>query len=144
MTDAPAKALSRFAAKVEFDPLTGCVLWTGGKSSGRAGTVEYGAFHFDGKRWPAHRWAGKFIHGIEMKPDTEIRHTCGNTLCVQHLEGVEPGGNTRQYWLLVSLGYEEGPEKEEDAGPEIPFDTHPVPAWLQPFIKEADHDDVPF
>lgn len=87
-----ATALERFAAKCEFDPATGCVMWTGGTTSGRGHSAPYGSF-WDGRRWFAHRWAAKHIHGLNidgMQVDHCCPHTGGrpNTLCVEHLQAV--------------------------------------------------------
>lgn len=156
MIDVPAiaKAMVRFAAKVRFESHTGCVVWIAGTSSARGGEARHGAFKFNGKRWPAHRWAAVYIHGKELEPGMEVVHTCSNTLCVQHVNAEYPIGNTRQHWLLVSMGYGGGVDEEEEnaqsiAGAqedevEIPFDVYPVPEWLRPFLEEADTDEVPF
>lgn len=155
MINAPgiAKAMARFAAKVRFESHTGCVVWIAGTSTARAGEARHGAFSFNSKRWGAHRWAAIYIHGQEVEPGMEVVHTCDNTLCVQHVKAEYPIGNTRQHWLLVSMGYGDGVDDESeneqsDKGAQedevdIPFDVHPVPEWLKPFLEEAD-DEVPF
>lgn len=88
-----ASSLDRFAAKCEFDPATGCVLWTAGTTQGRGHSAPYGSFWDDGRRWFAHRWAAKHIHGLKiegMQVDHCCPHTGGrpNTLCVEHLQAV--------------------------------------------------------
>jgi hypothetical protein len=155
-------ALQRFAEKCEFDPVTGCVLWTGGTSTGRGNTTRYGVF-WDAGRVFAHRWAAVHIHGIDLGSD-EAGHCCPhgpNSLCVQHLEGQTKAANiaerntrvakvnqsaaTRQHYLFQQIGLSE-PEPVTAAladVPEIPF--YEPPEWLRPYIqpKEA-NDDCPF
>jgi hypothetical protein len=123
--------------------VTGCVVWTGATSHARAGEKRHGAFWYEGKRWPAHRWAAQFIHGLGVTPEKEVRHTCRDTLCVQHVACEAPTGNTRQHWLLVSLGYGEDPDPDEPE-PDIPFDVHEPPDWLRPYIVKVDGDEPPF
>lgn len=154
--------LERFADKCEFDPATGCVLWTGGTTAGQGNSARYGAF-WDGGPWKAHRWAAVNIHGIDLGAN-EAGHTCPagpNTLCVQHLSGQTKADNiaerntrvankgqqdatTRQFYLFKQLGIVEEPEPENPAGSaDIPF--FEPPEWLRPYIKkEHDNDDCPF
>jgi hypothetical protein len=85
--------MERFAAKCEFDAATGCVMWTGGTTQGRGHSAPYGSFKDGGRRWFAHRWAAKHIHGLDIdgyQVDHCCPHTEGrpNTLCVQHLQAV--------------------------------------------------------
>lgn len=98
---APLPALDRFLAKCRFEPATGCVLWTGGQTSGRGHHVPYGAFWFEGCRWFAHRWAAKFIKGMEIDGH-QVDHHCSdvvpgmikpNTLCVEHVGPLTTGQN---------------------------------------------------
>lgn len=147
------KPLERFAKYLRFDATTGCVLWTGGTCSGRGHTSPYGAFWFEGKRWSAHRWAAKFIHGLEidgLHVDHNCPHTGGlpNTLCVEHLQAITNAENVKlqhsRYWVHVQVGLELEPPvytPEEDA---IPF--YEPPAWLvelQPALKVV-ASDCPF
>lgn len=86
-------AIERFARFLDFDPATGCVVWTGGTTMGRGHSAPYGSFWFEGKRWFAHRWAAKYIKGIIIdgfQVDHNCPHTGGkpNTLCVEHLQAV--------------------------------------------------------
>ena len=152
-------AIERFAAKCAFDPVTGCVMWIGGKTSGRGHGEPYGSFWFEGERWFAHRWAAMHIHGFEIT-GLQVDHCCPagpSTLCVEHvkpepaevnrvLQSLRPGRafqtlTTRQWWLFVTKGIEEEPVREriEDG---IPF--HQPPAWLRPFLKQEKNDDCPF
>lgn len=142
----PRSALDRFREKCRFDPVTGCVLWIGGKTSGRGNTAVYGSFWFEGRRWFAHRWAAAYIHGLDIGGVTAghcCPHTGGkpNTLCVEHLKPETLAANvaerntrvaqdsaTRQYWLFVHLGIEEAPPVYEAPADGIPF--YSPPAWL--------------
>lgn len=157
----PLDALARFAAKCRFDPVTGCVLWTGGKTRGRGNTATYGSFWYEGSRWFAHRWAGVHIHGLDLE-GLQAGHCCPHgpdTLCVQHViaqtgaqniaEQIErlgpPGtrkpraeqsGLDRQFWLLVEKGYGPPPEPPAANDPaDIPF--YAPPDWLRPFLVDA-------
>lgn len=158
-TKNPVPALQRFAEKCAFDPVTGCVMWVGGTTSGRGHGEPYGSFWFEGERWFAHRWAAMHIHGFEIT-GLQVDHCCPagpSTLCVEHvkpepaevnrtLQSLRPGRafqtlTTRQWWLFVTKGIEEEPVREriEDG---IPF--HQPPAWLRPFLKQEKNDDCPF
>lgn len=156
-------ALERFAEKCEFDPVTGCVLWVGGTTSGQGNTARYGAFWDEGRRVPAHRWAAVNIHGIDLGSD-EAGHCCPhgpNSLCVQHLAGQTKAENiaerntrvakanqtaaTRQFYLFKQLGIlEPEPVSVEPADvPTIPF--YEPPEWFRPYIKPKEaNDDCPF
>lgn len=156
----PAReALARFAEKCVFDPVTGCVLWTGGTSAGKGNTARYGRFWHEGFMWYAHRWAAVHIKRLDLGTD-QAGHNCPlgpNTLCVEHVTGqtqlenlAELNGRLkarqtaeqRQYWLFVQLSIEptpEGPKVDPDA---IPF--YAPPAWLAPFLKTEQTDECPF
>lgn len=152
--------LERFAEKCEFDPLTGCVVWTGATQAGQGNTTRYGSFWDQGRSIRAHRWAAVHIHGIELGTD-EAGHCCPhgpNSLCVQHLEGQRKADNiaerntrvakanqtaeTRQFYLFKQLGILE-PEPEIDRLMDelnnVPF--YEPPEWFRPFIKKANNDD---
>lgn len=165
----PLDALARFAAKCEFEPSTGCVLWRGGTTQGRGNTAVYGSFWDDGRRWSAHRWSGVHIHGLALD-GVQAGHTCPcgpNTLCVEHVAAqtqqenldelngrlaarrVEQSATERQYWLFVSLGIERLPEAPaRDPAADIPF--YEPPEWLRPFLVDrpvksgVQVDDCPF
>jgi hypothetical protein len=147
-------ALDRFAEKCAFDPVTGCVMWVGGTTSGHGHNQPYGAFWFEGRRWFAHRWAVLHIHGFEIE-DLQVDHCCPcgpSTLCVEHVKVVTSAENrelqtirkdhrcaqnplTRQHWLLVTRGFEqyEAPKREIL---DIPwFDP---PRWLHPYLLERE------
>lgn len=153
-------ALTRFAEKCAFDPVTGCVMWVGGKTQGHGHSQPYGAFRDQGFRWYAHRWAAHHIHGFDIT-GLQVDHCCPagpSTLCVEHvrpltqeanryLQNVRPGRAwqdlaTKQFWLLVAKGYEQPPERIERPAGGIPFFEPPL--WLQPFLKQENFDDCPF
>lgn len=157
--------LERFISFCQFDPTTGCVLWTGGTTTGRGNSAPYGAFWFEGRRWSAHRWSAKHIHGLEID-DLDVDHCCepyraggpeplpANTLCVQHVQaltGAENGRlrHARQNWILTQKGFLEAPPlfAELCAPPEydaVPF--YEPPAWLKSGvdIPVNSADDCPF
>lgn len=161
MADDPVvvRALARFAAKCEFEPDTGCVVWRGGTTSGQGCTTRYGSFWFDGRRWFAHRWACVFIHGLDPGNDT-VGHYCEhtfdgqpNSLCVQHVRPqtmadnvaernrrywatrkAEQAAGTRLYWKLVQLGYEPSPYPERDPLVQIGAPRFAPPDWLKPHL----------
>lgn len=146
-----APALERFLHYCRFDSTTGCVLWTGGTTSGRGHNAPYGAFKYEGRRWYAHRWSAKFIHGLEID-DRQVDHCCPpnragwdplppNTLCVQHVQALVGSENRslqdeRRLWILTQKGLLEPPPlfAELMAPPElVPFvGVHERPAWLGP------------
>lgn len=117
-------ALDRFLDKCRFNPVTGCVEWVGGKTRGRGKTSWYGSFWYEGKPWKAHRWAARFIHGLEID-GLEVDHECGNTLCVHHLQAVTGQVNREWYWIRIEVGLI---EEEPDYAPEddgIPWFSPP-------------------
>lgn len=152
-------ALERFAEKCAFDPVTGCVMWIGGRTSGRGQSQPvYGTFWDQGRRWSAHRWAGVHIHGLDLSGTTGD-HNCPHgprTLCVEHIQassvvvnselrhsrpGIGAQDNaTKQYWIFVAKGIEQPPPDPEIETPDIPF--YSPPAWLAPFLEKP--DDCPF
>lgn len=156
-------AFERFVEKCRFDPVTGCVLWTGGTSAGRGNTARYGVFWFEGSRWFAHRWAAVHIHDFNLG-ESQVGHCCPhgpNTLCVHHLKPQTQEENLaelnerlkakasqslreRQFWLFVSLGIERLPETEKLAREDmVPF--YEPPEWLRPFMPKTEiSDDCPF
>lgn len=132
--------LDRFRKYCRFDPVTGCVIWIGGRTRGRGNTAEYGRFWFDGKSWLAHRWSAIYIHKLPIENVT-AGHCCPhghNTLCVEHIRPETLADNVaerntriaaeRKYWLLVERGYEPPPEIERDDA-EIPY--YLEPEWLR-------------
>lgn len=121
-------ALDRFLDKCRFDPASGCVEWIAGKTRGRGKTRWYGVFKYLRRRWSAHRWAARYILGLEID-DLEVDHECGNTLCVRHLQAVTGAVNRELYWIRVEVGLEEDfhdPPAENDG---IPY--HHPPAWFE-------------
>lgn len=143
--------LARFLKYCRFDAGTGCVVWTGGTCSGRGHTSPYGAFWFEGKRWSAHRWAAKFIHGLEidgLHVDHCCPHTGGlpNTLCVEHLQAVTNAENVKlqhaRYWIHVQVGLEPEEPTWQDDPDLIPF--HEAPAWFLAGQTPLILDECPF
>lgn len=158
-TKNPVSAIKRFASKCAFDPVTGCVMWVGGKTSGRGHNEPYGSFWFEGVRWFAHRWAAIHIHGFEIT-GLQVDHCCPvgpSTLCVEHLkpepasinreyQTLRPGRafqtlETKQWWLLVTKGIEEEPARERIVDG-VPF--YGPPEWLRPFLIKEKVDACPF
>jgi hypothetical protein len=150
--------MERFLSKCRFDAGTGCVIWTGGQTSGRGHSAPYGSFWFEGRRRFAHRWACRFIHG-HMIDGLQVEHYCPNrahpnTLCVEHvhplpglfnrelqtLRGQEPSQDVaeRMRWIYVQVGLEIPPPVSLDAFEQIPF--YEPPYWLRP----ADPTGCPF
>lgn len=74
----------RFEAKIQVDPESGCINWTGAiKRSG------YGCLSIGRKLHYAHRIAYERVHGA-IPEGLIIDHTCHNTACVNpaHLQAV--------------------------------------------------------
>lgn len=139
---ATTPALVRFAAKCRFDPCTGCVVWIGGQTQGRGHNVPYGSFWFEGRRWFAHRWAAKFIHGLEID-ELQVDHCCPaqalpNTLCVEHVQVLTAERNRhlqthrRRMFIHLQVGllsYEDVYGPDEGVACDVPF--YDEPAWLR-------------
>jgi len=81
---APIPAAVRFAAMAPTvpDPVTGCLIWTRGKSGG-----GYGVFWRGKRPVSAHRMAYELAHG-RITDGMHIRHACDTPLCVNpdHLD----------------------------------------------------------
>lgn len=82
----------RMAVYTSFDPATGCVNWTGGKSLKGYGRIRVGAKH-----QAAHRVAWELERG-PIPPGLVIDHLCRNPACCrpEHMEPVTTGENTRR------------------------------------------------
>lgn len=137
--------LERFRSYCRFEPETGCVIWTGGTTCGRGNHIPYGSFWAEGRRWFAHRWAAKHIHGLDID-NFHVDHYCPNiptpnTLCVQHLRCLTPRDNSvlmherRRAFIYMQVGllrYEDVYGQEPGITPldesMIPF--HQPPTWL--------------
>lgn len=136
-------ALARFRKYCRFDPITGCVLWVGGKTKGRGHHVDYPSFWYDGQRWFGHRWSARFIHGLDID-GFHVDHCCPNvplpnTLCVEHVQAKTPRENRelqtdrRRRFIHLQVGIL---RYDEIYGPPIdPIDTDGFPffqppAWL--------------
>lgn len=68
-------ATQRFNAKWKADA-NGCHVWTAAKNKG------YGIFTHKGRTWRAHRWALRFIAGVELLEGLQCDHLCNNPSCV--------------------------------------------------------------
>lgn len=136
--------IARFAAKCEFKPGTGCVLWTGAKTRGRGKTVTYGSFWYEGKAWRAHRWSAEFIHGQDFPDDYQVDHECNDPMCVEHVQAIPAPVNRELQWIRVQVGTDELEDEERpEHDKEVPF--HEPPDWLKPFMKKAgESNDPPF
>lgn len=149
-----APAIERFLAKCQFDPVTGCVVWTGGTSAGRGNSARYGVFWDQGRRHFAHRWSAIHILGLDVEGVT-VGHCCPhtggkpNTLCVAHLRPetlaenvaernrrVAQSSTERQFWLLVQRGYEKAPPVYEPEPEGVPFFS--PPSWFPTRNQTAD------
>lgn len=140
-SDDVLRALARFRDKCRFEPETGCVIWTGGQTMGRGHHVPYGSFWFEGRRWFAHRWAAKFIHGLDID-GFQVDHCCEatatpNTLCVQHLQAATPKENRdlqtmRKRFVFLQKGLLDYADvygfKHEPDVDAVPF--YSPPRWL--------------
>lgn len=138
-------ALQRFAKFLEFDPTTGCVMWTGGTTMGRGHTAPYPSFWDQGKRWLGHRWAAKYIHGLDIdgfQVDHCCPHTGGrpNTLCVEHLQAVTHYEHVeleqRRNWIYVQVGLLEAEPLFEPDPNALP--CHRPPAWFLRLVHDRD------
>ena len=124
--------LTRFLNYCRFDPMTGCVLWVGGRTRGKGHTGWYGCFKYKGKSWKAHRWAAKFILGLRVDDLVQVDHCCPhgpNTLCVRHLQSVTPEVNRELQWVRVQVGLDPEPDPVERTDAGIPF--YEAPEWAR-------------
>lgn len=129
-SDVSIETLRRFYAKLEVDPChgfegTACVLWTGGKSCGQGKTIKYGVLKHNGRRWYAHRWVAKYIHGQEID-FKQVDHQCNRPLCVAHLLAMTPEWNRELQWIRVQVGIDDNPR------PQFAPDEHAVPFYDPP------------
>lgn len=147
------EAFERFLRYCKFDPGTGCVVWTGGTTAGRGHSARYGAFWFEGRRWFVHRWAAKYIHGLDID-GVQVGHCCHdyvpsltapNSLCIEHLEAQTPEINRaaqtehmravrqtieqRRFWVHAQVGILEPPPVSHPCFTQIPF--YEEPEWLR-------------
>lgn len=132
-----ADDIRRFVSKCRFDATTGCVLWVAGKTRGRGKTAWYGSFKYQGKRWSAHRWAAKYILGLEID-DLDVDHKCNNTLCQLHLQAVTKDVNSAYYWIRVEKGVFDLPEPDAIDDDGIPY--YWPPAWFAQFTDRSGQD----
>lgn len=129
--------MQRFLSFCRFEPETGCVLWTGAQSMGRGHHVPYGTFWFEGRRWFAHRWSAKFVHGIEID-NMQVDHCCDtiplpNTLCVQHVQALTPAQNRELQHRRKHVHLEVGLLRYEDVyGPAPDVEDLDLPPYYEP------------
>lgn len=144
-------AWSRFVEKCRFDPTSGCVLWDGGQTSGRGHHAPYGSFWFEGRRWFAHRWAAKYLHGQDID-NMQVDHCCPDgpdTLCVHHLQSITPTLNRELQWIRTQVGLLPPPVTIERNPDEIPFFNPPIwltvpPSWCMSHAPaRSPENDVP-
>jgi hypothetical protein len=152
-------ALERFISFCRFVPETGCVVWTGGQTKGRGHSIPYPSFWYAGKGWLGHRWAAKFIHGLDID-GFHVDHCCPhtptpNTLCVQHVQAITPRENRelqhsrRKHFIHLQVGitdYEDvyGYPAQVPAIPEDSIPFHEPPAWLNLKGETNGISDCPF
>lgn len=81
-TETMAQRLARSSVNVP----SGCVEWTGAKT-----TAGYGHFDLRAVHYYAHRAAYELVHGV-VGADLEINHKCRNKACINpdHLEALDP------------------------------------------------------
>ena len=86
----------RFEAKVSYEPMSGCWLWTG-----HIDRFGYGAFWVNGKVGKAHRVAWVLKNGTIGK-GLEVDHVCHNRSCVNpdHLRLATHTENMRNMLLF--------------------------------------------
>jgi hypothetical protein len=146
--------MQRFLSFCRFEPETACVIWTGGQTSGRGHHSPYGSFWFEKRRWFAHRWAAKYIHGQTIE-GLQVDHCCPhiprpNTLCVEHVQSITLLENValqhRRTAIHLQVGllrYEDvyGPEPDPGEMDRVPF--YSPPSWLG-HNGGPTHDDCPF
>lgn len=150
------RALTRFRAKCRFEPETGCVIWTGGKTRGRGHHIPYGSFKYGRQRWLAHRWAAHFIKGLTID-GFDVDHCCPipskpNTLCVEHVAAETPARNRELQTMRHMIHLQVGVIDYEDVyGPPVEWDPDLMPMFTPPLWltegtthEPADPDDCPF
>ncbi len=87
MSDRDRQALqSRFSNKVQPDPKTGCLNWTGAVTGGHDRDSGYGYFRVGERARRAHRVAWELKNG-PIPAGQVVRHKCHNRRCVnpEHL-----------------------------------------------------------
>lgn len=73
-----SEELTRFEAKYEVIPESGCWLWT----AALWGNNRYGCFGTRGRMESAHKVSLRFYKGIDTGPDEHVCHKCDVTICV--------------------------------------------------------------
>lgn len=153
----PVDAMQRFREKCRFEPETGCVVWIGGTTMGRGHHVPYPAFWFEGRRWLGHRWAAKYIHGLEID-GLQVDHCCPhvplpNTLCVEHVQVLTLEQNRwlqterRRAYVHMQVGllaYEDVYGPPPSAAEELDIPWFSPPSWLGNTGELRATDERPF
>jgi hypothetical protein len=99
--------IERFFSNVEFEPNSGCWLWSGGGVH-----MRYGMMAVNGKPISAHRFSYN-LHKGPVPDGLEIDHLCHTPLCVNpsHLEAVTRSENNkrayRRSFHLMQIGWRE-------------------------------------
>jgi len=113
--------MERFLSKLVFNPMSGCVLWAAGTSSGGDRSTFYPSFWDGTQSVRGHIWAAEYIHNLVRSPGYHVDHYCRCSLCVQHLQ-LQPGEVNSS---LANLTKQDPFERKFD---DIPFFT--PPSWL--------------
>lgn len=156
--------IERFLRNCQHDPVTDCVLWTGGTTAGHGHHARYGAIWYEGRRWAAHRWSAAHIHGFDID-GFQVDHCCPlwrhggpdpiepDTLCVNHVRPLGADVNRdlqtvrgrlltqgvmdRKYWIYVQVGLLPPPPPCEPSDQGVPF--YVPPAWMTGGANDVDY-----
>jgi hypothetical protein len=92
--DVIAGAFHRLQTRVDIDPRTNCVNWTGALRSG------YAALNVNGHLYSGHRIIAVMFGLMPADSPLYIDHTCMNKRCInpQHLEPVTHAENNKRAW----------------------------------------------
>ena len=92
--DVIAGALHRLQTRVDIDPRTNCVNWTGALRAG------YAALNVDGHLYSGHRIIAVLFKLMPGDSPLYIDHTCMNKRCInpEHLNAVTHAENNKRAW----------------------------------------------
>ena len=92
--DVIAGALNRLQTRVNIDPRTNCVNWTGALRAG------YAALNVDGHLYSGHRIIAVLFGLMPGDSPLYIDHTCMNKRCInpEHLNAVTHAENNKRAW----------------------------------------------